>query len=96
MRGESVFAHEGSSSGNIGLDQVLGESPTPEIAAIMTETLEQLWERLGDDQLRTVAIHKMEGYSNEEIARMLDCSKRTVERKLERIARRWTEGADQS
>src|SRR5262249_43550979 len=37
-----------------------------------------------------VALLKLEGYSNEEIARSLDCSLRTVERKLEVIRKRWT------
>ena len=37
-----------------------------------------------------VALLKLEGYSNEEIARSLDCSSRTVERKLEVIRKRWT------
>jgi DNA-directed RNA polymerase specialized sigma24 family protein len=37
-----------------------------------------------------VALLKLEGFSNEEIARSLDCSLRTVERKLEEIRKRWT------
>jgi hypothetical protein len=37
-----------------------------------------------------VALLKLEGYSNEEIARSLDCSLRTVELKLEVIRKRWT------
>jgi DNA-directed RNA polymerase specialized sigma24 family protein len=37
-----------------------------------------------------VALLNLEGYSDEEIARSLDCSLRTVERKLEVIRERWT------
>jgi hypothetical protein len=37
-----------------------------------------------------VALLELEGYCNEEIARGLDCSLRTVERKLEVIRKRWT------
>ena len=37
-----------------------------------------------------VALLMPEGYSNEEIARSLDCSLRTVERRLEVIRKRWT------
>ena len=37
-----------------------------------------------------VALLMPEGYSNEEMARSLDCSLRTVERKLEVIRKRWT------
>jgi DNA-binding CsgD family transcriptional regulator len=36
-----------------------------------------------------VALLKLEGHSNEEIARSLDCGLRTVERKLEVIRKRW-------
>ena len=37
----------------------------------------------GDDELRTIALLRMEGYSNEEIAERLGCGLRTVERKLD-------------
>ena len=36
-----------------------------------------------------VALLKLEGHSNEEIARSLDCGLRTVERKLDVIRKRW-------
>ena len=36
-----------------------------------------------------VALLRLEGHSNEEVARSLDCSLRTVERKLEVIRKRW-------
>ena len=39
--------------------------------------------------LRQVALMRMEGYSNEEIARHLDCGIRTLTRKLEIIRRTW-------
>ena len=45
---------------------------------------------LAEESQRVVALLKLEGYSNEEIARSLDCSSRTVERKLEVIRKRWT------
>jgi len=38
-----------------------------------------------DGTLRAVALHKMEGYRNEEIAEKLHCTIRTIERKLARI-----------
>ena len=44
---------------------------------------------LGDPELRKVAVWKMEGYSNEEIASKLDCVPRTVERKLRMIRSLW-------
>ena len=42
------------------------------------------------DSLRQVAVWKMEGYGNDEIAQKLDCSRRTVARKLEAIRIVWS------
>jgi RNA polymerase sigma factor (sigma-70 family) len=61
--------------------QVLGREPTPELAAETAEQVQQLLDGLDDATLRAVAVDKMEGYSNEEIAERLGCSVSTVERK---------------
>jgi tRNA C32,U32 (ribose-2'-O)-methylase TrmJ len=45
---------------------------------------------LGEESLRQVAVHALEGFSTEEIAAKLGCTRRTVERKLERIRDKWT------
>jgi DNA-directed RNA polymerase specialized sigma24 family protein len=50
----------------------------------------RLLEGLPDDELRTIALLRMEGYSNEQIAERLGCGLRSVERKLDRIRKRWT------
>jgi RNA polymerase sigma factor (sigma-70 family) len=76
------------------LDQVIGREPTPEFAAQVADECRHLLEGLGDDQLRTIALLRMEGYSNAQIAERLGCGLRSVERKLERIRKRWlAEGA---
>jgi DNA-directed RNA polymerase specialized sigma24 family protein len=74
-----------------GLEQVLSREPTPEFAAQLVEDCLRLLARLDDPDLRTVAVWKMEGYSNEEIASRLGCVPRTVERKLALIRTLWTE-----
>ena len=51
----------------------------------------RLLEKLGDPQLRQVAVAKMEGFSNQEIAQRLDCALRTVERRLKLIRDEWKE-----
>jgi DNA-directed RNA polymerase specialized sigma24 family protein len=71
------------------LAQVAGREPSPEFAAQMAEQYSLLLDRLGDETLRRVAARKMEGYTNEEIARELDCGLRTVERKLGVIRVAW-------
>ena len=45
---------------------------------------------LDDETLRRVALWKMEGYTNEEIADKLGVTCRSVERKLQRIRGKWT------
>lgn len=67
--------------------------PTPEFAALVADEFRHLLARLGDAELRTLAVWKMEGYSNEEIADRLGCVPRTVERRLRVIRSLW-EGAD--
>ena len=70
------------------LDDVLGREPTPEFAAMVEEEYQQLLNRLNVEQ-RELALLKMEGYTNPEVAAKLGCSLRTVERRLELIRRIW-------
>jgi DNA-directed RNA polymerase specialized sigma24 family protein len=64
---------------------LIGPEPTPEFAAQVAEECRRLLDRLGQDELRAVALAKMEGYTNEEIARQQGCVVRTVERRLRTI-----------
>jgi DNA-directed RNA polymerase specialized sigma24 family protein len=66
------------------LEQVLDAGPTPVFAAQMAEESERLLDRLGDAELRAVALWKMEGYGNDEIVERLACGLRSVGRKLRR------------
>ena len=63
--------------------------PTPEFAAQVSEQCRRLLDGLNDDGLREIAILKMDGFSNEEIAQQKDCTTRTVERKLHLIRTIW-------
>ncbi len=69
--------------------QVAGREPSPEFAAMMAEQYVRLLDLLDNETLRRVAIGKVEGYTNEEIAEQLDCGLRTVERKLGVIRATW-------
>jgi RNA polymerase sigma factor (sigma-70 family) len=69
------------------LDRILSREPTPEFAAQVAEECRRLLDALEEDPLRAVAVWKMEGYTNEEIAAKLGRSPRSVERKLQRIRR---------
>lgn len=71
------------------LEEVLGAEPTPDFALEMAEEVERLLAALQDDSLRTLALWKMEGWTNAEIAEKVPCSPRTVERRLELIRSTW-------
>jgi DNA-directed RNA polymerase specialized sigma24 family protein len=72
---------------------VLSSEPSPEFAAEMVDECRRLLELLPDATLRSVALWKMEGYSNAEIAQRLGCVEKTVERKLRAIRDVWSGGA---
>lgn len=76
------------------LDAVAGDDPSPEFAVLVADESRRLFEGLSDDSLRRVVRLKLEGFSNEEVAKTLDCGLRTVERKLAVIRMRWTEMGD--
>jgi DNA-directed RNA polymerase specialized sigma24 family protein len=66
--------------------------PTPDVAAQLAEELQRLLDSLGSDDLRSVAVWKLEGYTNAEIAERLGCAAVSVERRL-RLIRKILSGA---
>ena len=91
VRGESIFVRDDGSNVYRGIQQFGGPEPTPEFAAMMIEEFEQLLDRLEDRELRDVALMKLEGYTNDEIAVRLARTTRSVERKLQRIRIIWSD-----
>jgi DNA-directed RNA polymerase specialized sigma24 family protein len=77
-----------------GHDVVADPGPTPEFAAQVVDEFRELLRRLGDDSLRNVALAKMEGYTNRQIAERLGCIEQTVERKLRSIRKIWSSGRE--
>jgi DNA-directed RNA polymerase specialized sigma24 family protein len=75
--------------GENALAEVIGPEPTPDFAASVAEECRRLLDRLGDPELRSIALWKMEGYTIEEIAERLGCVPRTVERRLRVIRSLW-------
>jgi DNA-directed RNA polymerase specialized sigma24 family protein len=73
------------------LDNLIGREPAPQFAFQVAEECRRLLGLLRDDQLRTIALRKMEGYTNEEIAAGIRRSVGTVERKLQLIRQAWEE-----
>ena len=79
----------GEVPGDHSLEQFLNHEPTPEEAAETADECRRLLDLLDDPELRQIALWKVEGYTNEEIADRLDCVARTVERKVSRIRLLW-------
>jgi RNA polymerase sigma factor (sigma-70 family) len=90
-QGELRMSPGGPGWDEAAVEQVVGDEPTPEFAAQVAEEYRRLLDRLGDETLRQVAVWKMEGYTNDEIAGRLDCSRRTVTLKLAAIRVIWNE-----
>jgi RNA polymerase sigma factor (sigma-70 family) len=63
--------------------------PGPAEAAVLQESMARLLSVLRDDELRQIAMARMEGYSNAEIAGQIGRSEVTVERRLKLIRQTW-------
>lgn len=86
----NLAGDEGASDG-FRLDQLVGREATPDFIVALGEEHDRLLAALRDDRLRQVASMRIEGYTVEEIAERIQIGKRSVERKLELIRRRWAE-----
>jgi len=75
------------------LDQVQGPDVTPEAAAITTEAMDELQTALSPEE-GLIAVYKLNGRSNTEIASILECGLSTIERRLRLIRRKWSESAN--
>jgi DNA-directed RNA polymerase specialized sigma24 family protein len=90
-RVERAAGRGGANSGLEGSDlaRVLSREPDPAFAAEVAEECRRLLDALPDEELRQIAVWKMEGCTNEEIAARQDCSLARIERKLARIRAHW-------
>jgi DNA-directed RNA polymerase specialized sigma24 family protein len=90
VRGESaLLSPRGASGADSGFAQIIGREPTSDFAAQVAEECGRLLDCLGDDDLRLIALAKMEGHTTDEIAARLGCARCTVERRLRLIRRIW-------
>jgi RNA polymerase sigma factor (sigma-70 family) len=88
-REQTIADHDESGSAHWALEQMDAAGPSPAEAAVLNEALERRLEALTDPELRQIALWRLEGYTNREIADQLDCTERSVERRLERIRSKW-------
>jgi DNA-directed RNA polymerase specialized sigma24 family protein len=73
------------------LQQVPAREMPPELLALTEEASRQLLDSLGEELLRQIALWKLIGHTNDEIARKLRCSRAKVGRKLALIRDQWAE-----
>lgn len=72
-------AHDGM------LIEAIGNEPSPDMVLMMQESIVKLFSHLGVGQMKDLAVAKLEGYSNAELAKRFKCSERTIERRLHLI-----------
>ena len=89
----SPSGHDGDGQAR-SLAELMAGEPTAELLAEFNEELRRRLALLEDEMLREVALLRLQGFTNVEIAQRLGIAERTVRRKMNRIRREWTETLD--
>ena len=71
------------------LQELIDREPTSDEVHAMSDEVQALLNKLGDPELSRIALWKVEGCTNKEVAQRLNCVVRTVERKLHQIRLAW-------
>ncbi len=71
------------------LQTEIGSTPSAEFATDVADQLEQLYRRLDDSSLQRVVEMKLSGCTHQEVADDLNCTERTIKRKLTLIRQEW-------
>jgi DNA-directed RNA polymerase specialized sigma24 family protein len=74
-----------------GVAEVLSREPTPEEVAGFADDYTRFLDRLKDPALRSIALRRLDGQSTQEIARALNVSTKTIDRKLQVIRAIWSQ-----
>jgi DNA-directed RNA polymerase specialized sigma24 family protein len=88
-RGGSKVQHFASPTLSPDMNLIASAEPTPEMAVQLADECRHLLDALPDETLKSVAMLKMEGHTNQEAASILGCKVGTIERKLRVIRRLW-------
>lgn len=73
-----------------GMDGIAGDEPTPDMLAAMDDEHRRLMVVLAEPSLQETASLRLEGWTSKEIADKLGITRRSVERKLQRIRLIWS------
>jgi hypothetical protein len=77
-REQTIADRDDGESAHWALEQMDAAGPSPAEAAVLNEALERRLEVLADPELRQIALWRLEGHTNREIADRLDCTERSV------------------
>ena len=86
---ESDLHHHDSESNEGMLSRIVADTPTPEFAAMMAEECCRRLGQLKKPGQQALALAKMQGFTNREVAQQLGISVATVERRLRLIRKTW-------
>ena len=89
VRDQTMPEDDETDSARWALERMEAAGPSPAEAAVLSEALERRLHALADPELRQVAVAKLGGWTNAEVADQLNYTERTIERRLERIRRAW-------
>ena len=96
--GQVVLSSSLATEDENGMEQAMSElaspDPDPQFVVTMNDSLEHLMSLLKDEELRTIAIAKLNGESNQEIANKTHRSLPTIERRLRLIRDVWRDVLD--
>lgn len=76
--------------GEAALSRSISPDPSPEFSTAAKEECRRMLDLLPKKELRLVAILKVDGHTNEEIAGLLNCTRRSIQRRLLLIRDIWT------
>lgn len=91
LKGERAQKRGGLRQRNelMSLDQLAGPAPPPDFAVMMADECQRLIVGLRDTALESLVALKLDGYTNEEIAAKMKCSRWTVQRRIRLIRNIW-------
>jgi len=89
VRGESVFGNA-DEYGNQGFDAFPGDGDSPLKKLTQLEDMDAYLQMLPDERMREIALWKLDGCDNKEIAARQETSVRTIGRKLQLIRKCWS------
>lgn len=78
-------------AGDPTLDELPAADLAPDAVVAVAEQMERLFNLLPQPELRTIVLCKLDGCTNGEIADRLDCTRRTIERKLLLVRKIWSQ-----